>query len=146
MAERQEELVNEHPDEDEEDAEEDERGGEGGPQVVRLLEQQGESDDEVEAGCQQADDDQHVEDQPGEEEHPDGGAHPDEKEDGGEEAEHSEGEANPKEARGEGKAWLLFQFEGPFDSLHRVYFLHLRPSLLLGVLQNKPGSRGEPEQ
>ena len=71
MAERQEELVNEHPDEDEEDAEEDERGGEGGPQVVRLLEQQGEAYDEVEAGRQQADDDQHVEDQPGEEEHPD---------------------------------------------------------------------------
>ena len=52
MAERQEELVNEHPDEDEEDAEEDERGGEGGPQVVRLVEQQGEADDEVETGCE----------------------------------------------------------------------------------------------
>ena len=52
MAERQEELVNKHPDEDEEDAEEDERGGEGGPQVVRLLEQQGEADDEVETSRQ----------------------------------------------------------------------------------------------
>ena len=139
MAERQEELVNEHPDEDEKDAEEDERGGEGGPQVVRLLEQQGEADDEVEAGCQQADDDQHVEDQPGEEEHPDGGAHPNEKEDGGEEAENSEGKTNTKEARGERKCWLLFQFKGPFDGLHGVHFLHLRPCLLLGVLQDKPG-------
>ena len=51
MAERQEELVNEHPDEDKEDAEEDEGGGEGGPQVVRLLEQQGKADDKVETGC-----------------------------------------------------------------------------------------------
>ena len=145
MAECQEKLVDENPDEDEEDAKEDERGGEGGPQVVRLLEQQGEADDEVEAGCQQADDDQDVEDQPGEEEHSDGGAHPNEQEDGCEEAENSQGQANTKEARGEWKGWLPFQFKGPFDGLHGVHLLHLRPSLLLGVLQDKPGSRGEPK-
>ena len=99
MSERQEELVNEHPEEDEEDAKEDERGREGSPQVIRLLKQQGEVDDKIETGSQQADDDQHVEDQPGEEEHPDRGSHSSEQENGGEEAEDSKGKTNSKKTR-----------------------------------------------
>ena len=140
MSERQEELVNKHPEEDEEDAKEDKRGGEGGPQVIRVLKQQGEVDDKIETGCQQADDDQHVEDQPGKEEHAHGGAHSNDEKDGGEEAKNSQCKADGKETRCERERRLFLQLEGPLDGLHGVHLLHLGPRLLLRVLQDKPGS------
>ena len=145
MAEGDEELVDQDPEEDEEDTQEEQRGGEGCSHIVSLVQEEGEVDDEVETATDQSDDHEDVEDQPGEDEQSAASPHAKQQQEGGEETKESDGETEDEYPDVQPEPALRCELLGP-GLLHGVHLEHLGLGLGLGGLEDEPGGGAEREQ